>query len=337
MAERLSQIQNFLQQYQADSPIQFHAISGDASFRRYFRVQNDTAHWVLMDAPPALEDSQRFIAVANALAAAGLQVPTVLTSDPAAGLVLLQDLGDELLQFSLNAQNATDWYRQALQLLPMMQTVMATAQGPLPQFDRAFVLRELQIFLDWFLPVHLQITLDASTSQMLHSTFAQIADEVLAQPQAGMHRDFHSRNLMIQPDQSLAVIDFQDAVVGPVSYDAVSLLRDCYLRWPDALVASLRDEFYLLLQQQNRVSADYSLVQFRRAFDWTGLQRHLKVCGIFARLYHRDGKAGYLADLPRVVGYVRDIAAIYPELTEFSQWFDAVVLPRFAEVSACAQ
>ena len=131
-------IQNFLQQYQADSPVQFHAISGDASFRRYFRVQNDAEHWVLMDAPPALEDSQRFIAVANALAAAGLQVPAVLTSDPAAGLVLLQDLGDDLLQFSLNAQNAADWYRQALRLLPLMQTVTATAQGPLPQFDRAF-------------------------------------------------------------------------------------------------------------------------------------------------------------------------------------------------------
>jgi len=337
VAERLSQIRNFLQQYQADSPHQFAAISGDASFRRYFRVQSGTEHWVLMDAPPALEDCQRFIAVAEALAAAGLQVPAVLAADSAAGLVLLQDLGDDLLQFRLQPHNAADWYRQALALLPQMQQVRATAQGPLPQFDRAFVLRELQIFLDWFLPVHLQVTPDAATSAMINMAFAQIADEVLAQPQAGMHRDFHSRNLMVQPDQSLAVIDFQDAVIGPLCYDAVSLLRDCYLRWPDTLVDTLRDEFFMQLQQQGLLPADYSLSQFQRDFDWTGLQRHLKVCGIFARLYHRDHKAGYLADLPRVVGYVRDIAARYTELAAFSQWFDTVVVPRFAEVSACGQ
>lgn len=337
MAERLSQIRNFLQQYQADSQMQFSAISGDASFRRYFRVQSGQQHWVLMDAPPALEDSLRFIATAEALSANGLQVPTVLAQDAAAGLVLLQDLGDDLLQFRLTPHNATDWYRQALALLPKMQQVRATWQGPLPVFDRAFVLRELQIFSDWFLPVHLQLQIGADTQSLLDQSFNLIADEVLAQPQAGMHRDFHSRNLMIQPDQSLAVIDFQDAVIGPVSYDVVSLLRDCYLRWPDAMVAQLRDEFYATMQQRCTLPDDYSLEQYRRGFDWTGLQRHLKVCGIFARLYHRDQKAGYLADLPRVVGYVRDVAMLYPELSEFSLWFEQVVMPRFAKVSICAQ
>lgn len=337
MAERLSQIRNFLQQYQADSPIQFSAISGDASFRRYFRVQGGHQHWVLMDAPPALEDCLRFIATAEALRAAGLQVPAVLAQDASAGLVLLQDLGDDLLQFSLASHNAISWYRQALALLPKMQQVKATSQGPLPVFDRAFVLRELQIFTDWFLPVHLQLQVDADTQALLDKTFAMMADEVLAQPQAGMHRDFHSRNLMIQPDQSLAVIDFQDAVTGPVSYDAVSLLRDCYLRWPDEMVAQLRDEFYDMMQQNCLWPAEFSLAQYRRGFDWTGLQRHLKVCGIFARLYHRDQKGGYLADLPRVVGYVRDIATQYPELSEFTRWFEQVVMPRFAEVSACGQ
>ncbi len=337
MAERLSQIQNFLQQYQADSRMQCTALSGDASFRRYWRVQSGTQHWMLMDAPPVAADCQRFIAVAQALADAGLQVPKVLAAEPAAGLVLLEDLGDDLLQFSLTQDNMPHWYRQALALLPLQQQVRHTAEGPLPEFDRAFVLRELQIFTDWFLPVHLQLPIDSATQALLDSTFNLIADEVLAQPQAGMHRDFHSRNLMIRPDQSLAVIDFQDAVVGPVSYDAVSLLRDCYLRWPDADVALLRDEFYQLLQQHGLLSAGYSLAQFRRAFDWTGLQRHLKVCGIFARLYHRDHKAGYLADLPRVVGYVLDIAKQYPELSAFTYWFEQVVLPRFAEVGTCGQ
>lgn len=337
MAERLSQIRNFLQQYQADSHMQISAISGDASFRRYFRVQSGQQHWVLMDAPPALEDCMRFIATAEALASVGLQVPVVLAHDASAGLVLLQDLGDDLLQFSLNAQNARDWYRQALGLLPRMHQVRATTQGLLPEFDRAFVLRELQIFTDWFLPVHLQLEIGADVQALLHRTFSLIADEVLAQPQVGMHRDFHSRNLMIQPDQSLAVIDFQDAVIGPLSYDVVSLLRDCYVRWPDDLVAQLRDEFYANMLDSGVMPAEFSLAQFRRGFDWTGLQRHLKVCGIFARLYHRDQKSGYLADLPRVVGYVRDCIVSYPELTEFAKWFETIVMPRFVQVSSCGQ
>jgi len=337
VTERLSQIQNFLQQYQPAGDWQIEAISGDASFRRYFRVKSGLQQWVLMDAPPALEDGQRFIAVAEALAGVGLQVPQVLAADVASGLLLLQDLGDDLLQFSLTEQNAADWYRQALALLLQMQAVTGTAQGHFPQFDRAFVLRELQIFSDWFLPVHLQIKPDSATNALIEKTFSLIADEVLAQPQAGMHRDFHSRNLMIQSNQMLAVIDFQDAVIGPISYDAVSLLRDCYVRWPDTLVNTLSDEFYSMLRQHERLPETYSVAQFRRGFDWTGLQRHLKVCGIFARLYHRDNKAGYLADLPRVVGYVSEIAARYPELTAFSQWFETVVLPRFNEVSACAR
>jgi hypothetical protein len=334
VAERLSQIQNFLQQYQADSQMQCTALSGDASFRRYWRVQSGTQQWMLMDAPPVPADSLRFIAVAQSLADAGLRVPKVLAADPAAGLVLLEDLGDDLLQFSLTHDNMRHWYRQALALLPLQQQVRHTSEGPLPEFDRAFVLRELQIFTDWFLPVHLQLPIDPATQALLDSTFNLIADVVLAQPQAGMHRDFHSRNLMILPDQTLAVIDFQDAVVGPVSYDAVSLLRDCYLRWPDHEVALLRDEFYQSLQQQGLLPVDYTLGEFRRAFDWTGLQRHIKVCGIFARLYHRDHKAGYLADLPRVVGYVVDIAKQYPELSAFTQWFEHMVMPRFAKVSA---
>lgn len=334
MAERLSQIQNFLQQYQADSQMQYTALSGDASFRRYWRVRSGTQHWMLMDAPPVPADCLRFIAVAQELADAGLRVPKVLAADPAAGLILLEDFGDDLLQYSLTQDNMRHWYRQALALLPMQQQVRHTSEGPLPAFDRAFVLRELQIFTDWFLPVHLQLPIDSATQALLDSTFDLIADVVLAQPQAGMHRDFHSRNLMILPDQTLAVIDFQDAVVGPVSYDAVSLLRDCYLRWPDEDVALLRDEFYHSLQQQRLLPAHYSPEEFRRAFDWTGLQRHIKVCGIFARLYHRDHKAGYLADLPRVLGYIVDIAKQYPELTAFSQWFEQVVMPRFAKVSA---
>ncbi len=336
MAERLSQIRNFLQQYQASDDWQIDAVSGDASFRRYFRVRLHQQHWILMDAPPP-EDPKRFADLAEAFAAAGLQVPQVLAADYSLGFLLLTDLGDTVLQHSLTDTNASVWYRKALNLLPAIQQVRQSAQGELPHFDRAFVLRELQIFIDWFLVVHLGQQPDEATQQLLAQTFSQIANVVLAQPQGGMHRDFHSRNLMVLPDDSLAVIDFQDAVCGPLCYDLVSLLRDCYLRWPDALVDELCRTCYQQWQAAQLLPAELSEADFVRGFDWTGLQRHLKVCGIFARLYHRDQKAGYLPDLPRVVGYVADISGRYPELEAFHQWFSRDVLPHFLEGAQCVR
>lgn len=331
MADRMSQISQFLQQSPAADFQGLTAVSGDASFRRYFRVSRPPQQWVLMDAPPVAAELQRFIDTADAFAAAGLRVPQVLAANPADGLLLLEDFGDQLLQPKLTADQVVHWYRQAIALLPAIQQIRATAQGPLPVFDGAFIARELQIFTDWCWQTHLQQTLDDVTADLLQQSFHVIATEVQSQPQAGMHRDFHCRNLMVLADQQLGVIDFQDAVIGPVTYDLVSLLRDCYLSWPDTLVEQLALEALALFRRQPDWPASLSAADFLRYLDWTGLQRHIKVLGIFCRLYHRDGKAGYLADLPRVSAYVAKISGRYAELSEFHQWFSRRVAPALAE------
>lgn len=337
MPDRMTLICSFLSAVWPEHPYQLTPISGDASFRRYFRVFYQGKNYVLMDSPPLLEDGQRFVAVQQAFQQAGLRVPAILHQDLANGLLLLEDLGDQLLLGLLTSDNVVDWYRQALAALVQVRSIQQTVQGPIPQFDRAFLLREMQLFIDWFVKVHLSLQLSNDELAMLGQLFNLLADAALEQPQAGMHRDFHARNLMVLPDAQLAVIDFQDIVLGPVSYDAVSLLKDCYKRWPDALIATLRDEFFKQLQQSQVLGTTWDAGRFARSFDLMGLQRHIKVCGIFSRLYHRDGKAGYLADLPRVLDYVMDTAALYPECQAFSVLLNQKIRPRLLEVMACAQ
>lgn len=337
MADRMSQISQFLRKVATTDDVSIAPISGDASFRRYWRIQSDSQQWVLMDAPPVAADLLRFVETAQAFAQAGLRVPAVLAQQPDDGLLLLEDLGDALLQFQLNQQNAVDWYRKAIALIPAIQQIRVTDSGPLPVFDDEFVLRELTIFTQWCWQTHLQQPLTTEVELLLQRTFAHISAVVRSQPQVGMHRDFHSRNLMLLPDQQLAVIDFQDAVVGPLTYDLVSLLRDCYLRWPDSLVGQLLSETYANWSANAGFPATLTLAEFKRYFDWTGLQRHIKVLGIFCRLYHRDQKAGYLADLPRVAQYVADVTALYPELSEFHHWFVTAVLPALLEPALSTQ
>lgn len=327
MPERMQLIQHFLAACFPGEIIQLEPITGDASFRRYFRVSRASQSYILMDAPTPAEDCGRFVATQQAFAQAGLQVPQIIAQDVQQGLLLLKDLGDTLLLAKLTEETATTFYRQALAQLTKIRKISATSAGPLPTFDQAFLLREMQIFIDWFVVEHLQLSLSEHELSMLQRHFQLLADSALQQPQAGMHRDYHSRNLMLQDDGSLAVIDFQDAVTGPVSYDAVSLLKDCYIKWPVQLVKDLCQEFYQDLVQQAELSAEISLEQFQQWFDWMGLQRHIKVCGIFCRLYHRDGKSGYLADLPRVFDYVLEVTSLYPELQELDFWLKTKVKP----------
>ncbi len=339
MSERLRIIANFLAGIWPEQTYSLAAISGDASFRRYFRVSVADAaaksvHYVLMDAPPALEDCQRFIAVQQACQAAGLRVPALVAADAAQGLLLLEDLGDQLLMQRLDNNSVRHWYQLALSQLTTIRAINATSQGQLPLFDRAFLLREMQLFIDWFVIKHLQLALSPTELAMLEQLFEFLADSALQQPQAGMHRDYHARNLMLLAGEQLAVIDFQDMVLGPVSYDVVSLLKDCYIRWPQALVQELAVDYFLQMQQLGVYTADWTQAQFLRSFDLMGLQRHLKVCGIFSRLYHRDQKAGYLPDLPRVLGYVLDTAAMYPECAALHQLLQSKILPRFHEMSS---
>ncbi|WP_421168873.1 aminoglycoside phosphotransferase family protein [Aeromonas dhakensis] len=330
MHDRDSLLLHWARRISGDASLQLTLISGDASFRRYHR--GGGLIWV--DANPKTEKNHEFVRNASALHAGGLLAPEVRAVDYEQGLLAVTDLGDTQLISCLNADNVQAWYGKAIALLPRLGAV----ELDLEPFDSAFMARENSIFPEWLLGHHLQLTLSDEEQQLLAETFACLTENNLAQPQGVMHRDFHSRNLMVcggeTPDESeLAVIDFQDMVIGPLSYDLVSLLKDCYVRWPDAVIEQGMRLGFDTLQQANLLGGlDYAA--FRRAADLTGMQRHLKAAGIFTRLYHRDGKSGYLKDIPRTLGYVVDVCrshgAAYPVLARFGQWLAQVVLPGLA-------
>ncbi|HDX8367689.1 aminoglycoside phosphotransferase family protein [Aeromonas dhakensis] len=327
MHDRDSLLLHWARRISGDASLQLTLISGDASFRRYHR--GGGLIWV--DANPKTEKNHEFVRNASALHAGGLLAPEVRAVDYEQGLLAVTDLGDTQLISCLNADNVQAWYGKAIALLPRLGAV----ELDLEPFDSAFMARENSIFPEWLLGHHLQLTLSDEEQQLLDETFACLTENNLAQPQGVMHRDFHSRNLMVcggetPADSELAVIDFQDMVIGPLSYDLVSLLKDCYVRWPDAEIEQGMRLGFDTLQQANLLGGlDYAA--FRRAADLTGMQRHLKAAGIFTRLYHRDGKSGYLKDIPRTLGYVVDVCrshgAAYPVLARFGQWLEQVVLP----------
>ncbi|HDZ8854145.1 aminoglycoside phosphotransferase family protein [Aeromonas dhakensis] len=327
MHDRDSLLLHWARRISGDASLQLTLISGDASFRRYHR--GGGLIWV--DANPKTEKNHEFVRNASALHAGGLLAPEVRAVDYEQGLLAVTDLGDTQLISCLNADNVQAWYGKAIALLPRLGAV----ELDLEPFDSAFMARENSIFPEWLLGHHLQLTLSDEEQQLLDETFACLTENNLTQPQGVMHRDFHSRNLMVcggeTPDESeLAVIDFQDMVIGPLSYDLVSLLKDCYVRWPDAVIEQGMRLGFDTLQQANLLGGlDYAA--FRRGADLTGMQRHLKAAGIFTRLYHRDGKSGYLKDIPRTLGYVVDVCrshgAAYPVLARFGQWLEQVVLP----------
>lgn len=320
MTQRHAQLQRWAQQIEQNPDLTLRLISGDASFRKYYRAANRI--WV--DAPPETEKNREFIDNAQALQRTNIAAPIVHHSDLEQGFLCVSDLGDDALLSRLNDNSVSAWYWQALQLLPQLTNIKLE----LPVFDAEFMARENSIFPEWLLEKHLQLTLSAAEKALLAETFALLTANNLQQPQVVMHRDFHSRNLMVLADESLAVIDFQDMVLGPLTYDAVSLLKDCYCRWPDAVIEQGVAQAYQLYSESGILS-DVSYAQFVQWLDLTGMQRHLKAAGIFTRLYHRDGKSGYLKDIPRTLGYVRDVAARYPQLAAFAAWLEQRVLPAF--------
>jgi len=316
--------------------------SADASFRRYFRVKGTAQHpsFIVMDAPPTHEDCQPFIHVAQLFGSSGVNVPKILAQDLAQGFLLLSDLGDTTFLTALNADlsQADELYRQALKALVQLQK--ASQPDVLPDYDRERLLNEMMLFPQWYLGVHYQYSLTDEQTAALTKVFNALLDNNTAQPQVVMHRDYHSRNLMVCDDGELAVIDFQDMVLGPLSYDLVSLLKDCYVRWPLPLVRELITVGYRAYQQAGLLT-NMSEGQFSRCLALTGMQRHLKAAGIFCRLHHRDGKSGYLKDIPRTLYYVLEVAQSEPQLHAFAEWLQLRVLPHFpyqpaSEASTCA-
>ncbi len=306
-------------------------VAGDASHRRYFRLRHGSARYILVDAPPETEKNDAFLAVQEALHAAGVRVPAMLAADLQRGYLLLEDLGSQLLLPQLDAQSVDTWYQQALATTLVMGQVRT---APVPAYDRALLTEELSRFPHWFLGKLLNISLTKAERTMLAELDAVLVDSALAQPKVLVHRDFHSRNLMLVGGE-LAVIDFQDAVYGPLTYDAVSLLKDCYVRWPRARVEAWVAGYREQLIGAALLTPEVDITQFQRWFDLMGLQRHLKVLGVFARLYLRDGKPAYLQDLPRVCVYVEEVFDLYaaelPALAVFRDWWQARLAPVTAE------
>jgi len=295
--------------------------SADASFRRYFRVRTaDGRSLIAMDAPPEREDCRPFVHVARLMRAAGLNVPEVHAEDHTQGFLLLGDLGTTTYLAALAGGHAAELMRDATDALIRWQ--LATRPGELPPFDEALLRRELALFPQWYVGRHLRRQLDAGESAALAEVETLLARSALAQAQVYVHRDYMPRNLMVcEPNPG--VLDFQDAVLGPIAYDVVSLLRDAFVSWDEDRVLDWTVRYWDKARRAGLpVDSDFS--EFWRAFEWMGLQRHLKVLGIFARLTHRDGKPQYLADTPRFIGYARKTAERYAPLAPLARLLDAL-------------
>lgn len=299
-------------------------LGGDASFRRYFRCQANDQNFIAAIAPPATEKNHEFVLIAKALAGVGVKAPEVFAADFKRGFLLQEDLGDTLLADVLNEKTVDALYDKALQQISEMAVIDAKALG-LGEYDDKALMDEMQLLPEWFLEKLLGHSLKENEKAMLQDVFAHLTASAKAQPQVFVHRDYHSRNIILLDDGRFAAIDFQDALHGPITYDAVSILKDCYVKWPQTLVAQKLQTFHQLSQENLGLTASFE--QFERWFDWMGLQRHIKVLGIFARLALRDGKKRYLDDLPLVIEYVLEAAQKYPEFSGFFQWFNEVVLP----------
>ena len=337
---RLEQLVQWLQGVFGAPDFTVTVASADASFRRYFRVHRDGETWIAMDAPPDKEDMKPYIRVATMLAEVGVNAPRILHSTLEQGFLLNGDLGSRTYLGELaRPQNVDPLYHDALDALVAIQSRSAANAAQLPAYDAALLQREMTLFPEWFCKRHLGLQLDAQAIADLQRVFDALTEEALKQPRVFVHRDYHSRNLMVtdggRQGPSPGILDFQDAVNGPVTYDLVSLLRDCYIEWPleriHGWVARFRERAKLA-----GVGVGRDEKEFLRWFDWMGVQRHLKVLGIFSRLWYRDGKSGYLKDIPRTLEYVRGVVGRYPELAALSRMIEADIVPVLPQANAAA-
>lgn len=328
MPERLKLLKLWLEDELDFSEYNLMPASSDASFRRYFRVTHDGSSYIVMDAPPEKENTRPFVTVARLLLDVGVNVPEILDESPDLGFLLLSDLGSRPYLDDLNDDTVERLYGDALGALAAIQAA-APVRGVLPDYDQALLMREMALFRDWLVGTHLGLVPSKPQSLMIEQAFARLAENALSQPQVCVHRDYHSRNLMVTRRNNPGILDFQDAVIGPVTYDLVSLLRDCYIAWPRARVEAWALGYQELALQSGILREQHGDPgQFLRWFDLMGVQRHLKAAGIFARLNHRDGKPGYLDDIPRTLGYVIDVARRHGEIAGLGEFIESEVMPR---------
>lgn len=300
-------------------------LPGDASFRRYARIKLNNKTFMLMDAPPEKEDCVPFVTIDQFFDTHGVRVPHIVAKDLQQGFLLLEDFGDVLLSTLLNDDTVDAYYAQSFKQLIELQAIDGVKQFPEYSYEK--LLSEMQLLTDWMLP-SLHIEPSKEEQALIKRTFAILANAALAQPQVIVHRDFHSRNLMkIEGETELGVIDFQDAVIGADTYDLISITRDAYVQWNTDQVYAWFKVFYDLLPETAKQGRDFE--QFKRDADLMAIQRHIKILGIFVRLFERDGKTGYLKDLPRVMWYLLEESKPYAELQPFMQFIHAKVMPKF--------
>lgn len=332
--ERLNALQYWLTTDLGMHDARLFPASSDASFRRYFRVHWQDETFIVMDAPPDKEDVRPFIRVAEMFAGFGLHVPQIHQRNIEQGFLLLGDMGNQDYLAALNHTSADSLYRDAMDTLLCLQQGEAQQASQLPPYDNELLQREMALFRDWFIAKHLEIKLDADEQAMLQSMFDLLAHSALAQPRVAVHRDFHSRNLMVCPPRNPGVLDFQDAVYGPLTYDLVSLLRDCYISWPQAQLDAWSGYFHQQAVKRG-ILTHTDFAQFQYWFDLMGVQRHLKAIGIFARLNWRDSKPRYLADIPRTLGYIVEVARQREDLLPLGDFIERKVLSRLNPDGSC--
>ena len=318
MDERFRALEAWLRAELRESPSCVERASTDASFRRYFRVFAREGTVIAMDAPPERENSRAFVHVAGLMREAGLNTPRILAQDLERGFLLVSDLGTVPYLAALREENAARLFGDATSALVKWQ--LATREGVLPEYDEVLLRREIDLFADWYIGRHLGVELTARQREELEEVFATVLAHNLAEARVFVHRDFMPRNLMVC-DSNPGVLDFQDAVRGPVSYDVACLLRDAYVSWEEERVIDETVRYWEKARRA-RLPVPGDFAEFWRDVEWMGVQRHLKVAGIFARLHYRDGKAGYLEDTPRFIGYLRHAAGRYDELAPLARLLD---------------
>ena len=308
---RLNQLEHWLKTELKFNDYTIAPASADASFRRYFRITNDQQTWVAMDAPPEKEDCEPFIKIATMIESVHVQAPHIYHYNPEKGFLLLSDLGSQPYLDELNNESADTLYTDAINALIKMQGIKES----LPDYDLTLLNFEMSLFSDWYLSKHLNINLTDNQRSTVMQCYNLLSDNALQQTQTFVHRDYHSRNLMITSQNNPGVIDFQDAVHGPITYDLVSLLKDCYIAWPREKILYWIKGF----MRANPLCSNFDEQQFIKWFDLMGMQRHLKAVGIFSRLNHRDGKPNYLNDIPRTLTYIIEVCSRYNELNSFGK------------------
>ncbi|MES9843753.1 MAG: phosphotransferase [Candidatus Sedimenticola sp. PURPLELP] len=331
MHERMRALKAWLSTVSGLSDFTLAPASVDASFRSYFRVTlAGGGSYIAMDAPPEKEDCRPFVALARQLAGFGVHVPKIHGEDLKQGFLLLEDFGLVHYLDALDSGSADRLYGDALGSLAIIQA--CAPRTGLPHYDEPMLRREMALFHEWLLEQQLDLELGEDEHTLLKGVFDLLVANALEQPQVFVHRDYHSRNLLVTGSHNPGVLDFQDAVVGPVTYDLVSLLKDCYVRWPRERVRTWAMGYFSLAVQSGVLRQEDEF-RFLRWFDLMGAQRHLKASGIFARLNRRDGKQGYLKDIPRTLGYLVEVAADYPELKAFGLWLEERVMPEVDQYS----